>query len=38
MRGDVNVVLVSAQGFHDIREAYPSYFLDIEDFVSLIRS
>ncbi|MDR1053696.1 MAG: RelA/SpoT domain-containing protein [Planctomycetaceae bacterium] len=38
MRGDVNVVLVSAQGFRDIREAYPSYFLDIEDFVSLIRS
>ncbi|MDR1291698.1 MAG: RelA/SpoT domain-containing protein, partial [Planctomycetaceae bacterium] len=31
MRGDVNVVLVSAQGFHDIREAYPSYFLDLDN-------
>jgi ppGpp synthetase/RelA/SpoT-type nucleotidyltranferase len=37
LRGDVNVVLVSAQGFRDIREAYPSYFLDIGEFLSLIK-
>jgi hypothetical protein len=33
VRGDANVVLVAAQGFRDIREAYPSYFLDITDFI-----
>jgi ppGpp synthetase/RelA/SpoT-type nucleotidyltranferase len=37
LRGDANVVLVSAQGFRNIREAYPSYFLDIKDFISFIR-
>jgi ppGpp synthetase/RelA/SpoT-type nucleotidyltranferase len=38
LRGDANVVLVSAQGFRDIREAYPSYFLNIKDFLELISS
>jgi ppGpp synthetase/RelA/SpoT-type nucleotidyltranferase len=38
LRGDANVVLVSVQGFRDIREAYPSYFLDIKDFLAIVCS
>lgn len=38
LRGDVHVVLVSGQGFRDIRDAYPSYFLDIKDFFALVSS
>lgn len=37
LRGETQVVLVSTQNYHDLRNAYPSYFLDISDFIELIR-
>ena len=36
-RGDVQVVLVSTQSFRDIRQAYPSYFLDVAEFTKTIK-
>ena len=36
-RGDVQVVLVSTRSFRDLREAYPSYFLDVADFMNMIK-
>ena len=36
LRGDRHVVLVSTQLFKDLRQAYPSYFLDVEDFVRIL--
>ncbi|MCL2710479.1 MAG: hypothetical protein FWE95_06335 [Planctomycetaceae bacterium] len=35
-RGDVQVVLVSTRSFKDLRKAYPSYFLDVADFMNLV--
>jgi len=35
-RGDVQVVLVSTQRFQDLRQAYPSYFLDVGEFVKIL--
>lgn len=37
-RGDVQVVLVSTQSFKDLREAYPSYFLDVAEFTKTIKN
>ena len=37
LRGDVQVVLVSTQHFKDLRQAYPSYFLDVADFVRVLK-
>ena len=31
---DIDVVLVSATSFDDLREAYPNYFADISEFIS----
>ncbi|MCL2305125.1 MAG: RelA/SpoT domain-containing protein [Planctomycetaceae bacterium] len=36
LRGDVQVVLVSTQRFKDLRAAYPSYFLDVAEFVRVL--
>lgn len=36
--GDVQVVLVSTQSFKDLREAYPSYFLDVAEFTKTIKN
>jgi hypothetical protein len=36
LRGDVQVVLVSTQRFKDLRRAYPSYFLDVDEFVHIL--
>jgi hypothetical protein len=36
LRGDVQVVLVSTQRFKDLRQAYPSYFLDVAEFVQVM--
>jgi len=36
-RGDIQVVLVSTRSFKDLREAYPSYFLDVADFMNTIK-
>lgn len=33
---NIDVVLVSAQSFEDLREAYPNYFADISEFVDII--
>ena len=35
---DIDVVLVSATSFDDLKEAYPNYFADISEFVSIMRS
>jgi len=37
LRGDVQVVLVSTQRFKDLRGAYPSYFLDVAEFVQVLK-
>jgi hypothetical protein len=37
-RGDTQIVLVSTRSFKDLREAYPSYFLDVADFMNVIES
>ena len=37
-RGDVQVVLVSTRSFKDLRGAYPSYFLDVTDFMNMIKT
>ena len=37
LRGDVQVVLVSTQRFQDLRQAYPSYFLDVGEFVQVLK-
>jgi len=37
-RGDVQVVLVSTRSFKDLRKAYPSYFLDVADFLHTIKN
>ena len=37
LRGDVQVVLVSTQRFKDLRQAYPSYFLDVAEFVQVLK-
>ena len=37
LRGDVQVVLVSTQHFKDLRQAYPSYFLDVAEFVRVLK-
>lgn len=34
---NVNVVLVSANSFDTVREAYPNYFADISDFINLLK-
>lgn len=34
---DKNVVLVSAKSFNELREAYPNYFIDISEFINMIR-
>lgn len=34
---DIDVVLVSATSFEDLREAYPNYFADISEFVGIMR-
>lgn len=34
---DIDVVLVSANSFDTLREAYPNYFADISEFVNIIR-
>ena len=36
LRGDVQVVLVSTQRFKDLRQAYPSYFLDVAEFIRIL--
>lgn len=36
VRGETQVVLVSTQSYNDLRDAYPSYFLDITDFIKII--
>ena len=36
LRGDVQVVLVSTQRFKDLRQAYPSYFLDVAEFIRVL--
>jgi len=36
LRGDVQVVLVSTQRFKDLRQAYPSYFLDVAEFIQVL--
>ncbi len=36
VRGDTQVVLVSTRSFKDLRKAYPSYFLDVADFIALL--
>lgn len=33
-RNDVAIVLVSADSYNELQKAYPSYFMDIEDFTS----
>lgn len=33
---NIDVVLVSAQSFEDLREAYPNYFADISEFVDIM--
>lgn len=33
---NIDVVLVSAQSFDDLREAYPNYFADISEFVEIM--
>ena len=33
---NIDVVLVSAQSFNDLREAYPNYFADISEFVNIM--
>lgn len=35
---DKNVVLVSAKSFKELREAYPNYFVDISEFISMIQN
>ncbi len=37
IRRDTQVVLVSTESFKDLREAYPSYFLDVVDFTKTLR-
>jgi hypothetical protein len=37
-RGDVQVVLVSTRCFKDVREAYPSYFRDVAEFMNMIKN
>lgn len=34
---DIDVVLVSAESFTDLQEAYPNYFVDIREFVTVMR-
>ena len=34
---DIDVVLVSATSFDDLKEAYPNYFADISEFVKIMR-
>lgn len=34
---DKNVVLVSAKSFNELREAYPNYFVDISEFISMVQ-
>ncbi len=36
-RGEVQVVLVSTRRFKDLRQAYPSYFLDVGDFIRVLK-
>lgn len=33
-----NVVLVSAKSFNELREAYPNYFVDISEFISMVQN
>ena len=33
---NIDVVLVSAQSFDDLKEAYPNYFADISEFVNIM--
>lgn len=33
-----NVVLVSAKSFKELKEAYPNYFVDISEFISMVRN
>ncbi|MGL6196016.1 MAG: RelA/SpoT domain-containing protein [Thermoguttaceae bacterium] len=35
-RGETNVVLVSTKNFEELKEAYPSYFLDVREFTDMI--
>lgn len=35
---DKNVVLVSAKSFNELREAYPNYFVDISEFISMVQN
>lgn len=32
-----DVVLVSAESFDNLQEAYPNYFVDIREFVTIMR-
>jgi hypothetical protein len=36
LRGDSQVVLVSSRQFGDLRDNYPSYFLDVSNFLTMI--
>jgi hypothetical protein len=36
LRGDKQIVLVSTSSFKDLRPNYPSYFLDVADFLEMI--
>ena len=38
LRGDKQIVLVSTSSFKDLRWNYPSYFLDVADFLEMIRA
>lgn len=35
---DKNVVLVSAKSFKELKEAYPNYFVDISEFISMVQN
>jgi len=38
LRGDKQIVLVSTSSFKDLRQNYPSYFLDVADFLEMIQT